>query len=129
MNLRGWVTNSIELQENFVDERIPDADVKVLGLLWDSITDVLRISVQMVKFEADLTRLTKYIVCGLAARLFDPLGFIEPFIISAKTMMQELWAMKIAWDDVIPSPQHILWLRWMKENKRYCQLRNQTRTL
>ena len=115
MNLRGWVTNSIELQQNFVDERIPDADVKVLGLLWDSTTDVLRISVQMVKFEADLTRLTKRIVCGLAARLFDPLGFIEPFIVRAKIMMQELWAMKIAWDDVIPSPQHTLWLRWMRE--------------
>ncbi|XP_004206756.1 uncharacterized protein LOC101236135 [Hydra vulgaris] len=36
------------------------------------------------------------------ATLFDILGFLVPYIIRIKTIMQELWINRIEWDDAIP---------------------------
>ena len=33
--------------------------------------------------------------------LFDPLGFIAPFTIRAKVLLQEMWTSGIDWDDSI----------------------------
>jgi len=35
------------------------------------------------------------------ATVFDPLGFVGPFVINAKILLQELWARGYDWDDVI----------------------------
>lgn len=34
--------------------------------------------------------------------LFDPLGFISPYIICVKVILQELWTYRLDWDDPIP---------------------------
>nr|XP_047143003.1 uncharacterized protein LOC100203511 [Hydra vulgaris] len=36
------------------------------------------------------------------ATLFDPLGFLAPYIIRIKIIMQELWIDGIEWDDAVP---------------------------
>ena len=51
----------------------------------------------------------------VAARLFDPLGILEPFTVRAKVMMQEPWIMKIVCDDEIPDPQNELGLQRFKK--------------
>ncbi|KRZ02668.1 hypothetical protein T4B_12184 [Trichinella pseudospiralis] len=47
--------------------------------------------------------------------IFDPLGYLSPFFIKAKRMLQVLWCKGIDWD--IPLPQNMLknWRDWIAE--------------
>ena len=43
-------------------------------------------------------------VLSVVSSLFDPLGFLSPFVFSAKILLQELWRDKLPWDQEIPEP-------------------------
>ncbi|XP_068140066.1 uncharacterized protein [Drosophila tropicalis] len=45
----------------------------------------------------------------LIAKLFDPAGWLAPFVIQAKVFMQELWLQELGWDDQLPSELHHRW--------------------
>ena len=38
----------------------------------------------------------------MSARLFDPLGLLGPLVVRSKIVLQDLWALKIDWDENIP---------------------------
>jgi len=69
--------------------------VHSLGLSWRLNTDTFEFSVNPTSIET----LTKRRVLSSIAKLFDPLRLISPVIISAKILMQELWTLKLGWDD------------------------------
>ena len=46
---------------------------------------------------------TKRNVLRKIATLFDPLGFLSPFTITAKIFMQEMWIIGVDWDNPLPS--------------------------
>ena len=46
--------------------------------------------------------LQKEVFLQRIAMLVDPLGFLAPFIIRAKILMQEIWIVGVGWDDPLP---------------------------
>jgi len=48
------------------------------------------------------------------SRLFDPLGFSAPFVITAIIQYQELWRRGSKWDDPLPADIQIQWSNWVK---------------
>ena len=46
--------------------------------------------------------LTKRKFLSKISTLFDPLGFITPFVVRAKILMQEVWISGIDWYDQLP---------------------------
>ena len=42
---------------------------------------------------------TKRDILKVISSIFDPLGFLSPFIITAKIILQEIWKNNIKWDD------------------------------
>ena len=54
---------------------------------------------------------------SIVSSVFDPLGFIAPFIFKAKHLLQELCRDKLEWDASIPEQREKEWLTWLKELK------------
>lgn len=48
---------------------------------------------------------TKRLIASEVAKLFDPLGLLEPATITAKLFLQKLWLLKLGWDDPLPDDE------------------------
>lgn len=62
-----------------------------------------------------LTRVTKRAIVSEISRLFDPLGLVGPVIVKAKIFIQQLWKLKLSWDESLPSEHHTAWKRYRAE--------------
>ena len=47
--------------------------------------------------------------------IFDPLGFIAPFSMKAKLLLQTLCREKVTWDADIEEPERAQWDRWIAD--------------
>jgi hypothetical protein len=52
---------------------------------------------------------TKRKLSLVSASVFDPLGLISPFLVRSKVIIQEVWKLKIDWDEVIPEAICLPW--------------------
>ena len=83
---------------------------RALGVYWDAQSDTFKFqAVQAGKPS------TKHGVLSVVSSVFDPLGFLSPFVFSAKILLQDLWRDKIPWDQEITEPYLSQWQRWMEE--------------
>lgn len=48
----------------------------------------------------------------------DPLGFLAPFVLNAKCILQELCKMQLGWDDRFPDDLVIQWNHWYQDFKK-----------
>ncbi|XP_071573946.1 uncharacterized protein [Temnothorax nylanderi] len=106
-HLRKWASNNPLLLEDInpkdhglASSKPLDSDerLKILGIKWHPHTDVFQFDVTLAESLPD----TKRSILSTIARLFDPLGWMAPVVITAKIMMQQLWLLRCKWDDVIP---------------------------
>ncbi|KAK0146795.1 hypothetical protein N1851_013915 [Merluccius polli] len=83
---------------------------RALGVQWCIEADEFQFRV-VVK-ENPLTRRR---VLSTVASVYDPLGFVAPFILVGKQILQELCRDKVSWDEDLPD--HILpkWESWLRD--------------
>lgn len=119
MNLRQWTSSDDTINKMASqDGASAEAVTKVLGLVWNSNTDTLSLSLDKLIQEIQaLQSITKRSVLSLSSKLFDPLGFVEPVSAKGKIMMQELWKMKMPRDTELPQNYREKWLKWPSEIK------------
>nr|XP_033338067.1 uncharacterized protein LOC117226949 [Megalopta genalis] len=79
--------------------------VKTLGVVWDATGDIIRFTVN----HNVTTRVTKRSILSSVAKIFDPLGLLGPVTILAKLMIQQLWQLKVDWDESLPVGIHTEW--------------------
>ena len=106
---------------------------QVLGVTWDSMTDTITFSAK-INFSAkkkgictgpDLTKeqvprlipatLTRRSVLEQTMRIYDPIGILSPFLLRAKILLRETWALKLGWDDAVPTGLRSRWITLFKE--------------
>ncbi|KAI5636523.1 pao retrotransposon peptidase domain-containing protein [Phthorimaea operculella] len=119
-DLRKWCSNSPEFLDRLPDSTKnidsatvsldEDGSVKILGLAWNPHKDVFSYSVRPLN-----DQVTKRVILSETARIFDPLGFLCPVIISAKILFQELWLAGVDWDAEVPDAIRQKWLCLAKE--------------
>ena len=95
MVLAKWESN----KSMVVDKADTTEFVKVLGLQWHAKEDCFIF--EGLELDSSL-RVTKRLVLSLIARLFDPLGLLNPFTIGLKCLFQDLWRSGQTWDQEVP---------------------------
>lgn len=111
--LQKWKSNCVEIltdvqlssEEAAATVEIEPTFQKILGLIWQPVSDTFHFTVQP---PID-TQITKRIILSEIARLYDPLGLISPVLIRAKIILQELWLHKISWDESLSPELHHRW--------------------
>ena len=57
--------------------------------------------------------MTKRGILKVISSVFDPLGFVTPFVLKGKIIIQELWRRKYEWDDIVAEDIQSVWNSWM----------------
>ena len=83
---------------------------RTLGIKWDIKNDKFVFSA----VEAGQPY-TKRGILKTVSSIFDPLGFLSPFTMRAKCILQDLWRLKVDWDAEIDSDIKRKWNNWLKE--------------
>ena len=106
--LRKWTSNSPELikrlpetlRETKDDITFQDEEykIKALGIVWRPNPDSFVFTVKL----ADKPPITKRGVLSEITSLFDPLGCFSPVLVKFKCFIQDLWKLKLGWDQSLP---------------------------
>lgn len=83
---------------------------KVLGVEWDPCEDVF--SFQGIDIPSDVM-VTKRVILSFIARLFDPIGFLTPFVMLVKILFQKTWRLGLDWDEDVPEDIRDSFLKWL----------------
>ncbi|KAL0176346.1 hypothetical protein M9458_028676, partial [Cirrhinus mrigala] len=120
--LSKWVSNSCEvlatIPENHRATLVKQLDLdrdkplleRALGIQWNIQNDTFTFKVA-IKNKA----LTRRAVLSVVSSIYDPLGFLAPFILKAKQILQKLCLEKCGWDEDIPEELSKPWQRWITE--------------
>ncbi|XP_039763940.1 uncharacterized protein LOC120636501 [Pararge aegeria] len=84
---------------------------KTLGIGWLNDSDEFYFNTE---FESDCNQtITKRKILSYASQIFDPIGILSPFILTAKMLLQQLWLLKLEWDDTVPNDIARQWNRFL----------------
>lgn len=114
--LAKWASNhSIQVSNTDSSEEVTleieeQSAVKILGMRWEPQEDLFKYHLDVDSFAS--LKPTKRNMLSIASRLFDPLGLLCPIITKAKILLQELWRLKIDWDEAIPLSLYTAWHRF-----------------
>ena len=118
--LRSWATNCSDLQGTFQEDGRAATHTseyeKLLGYKYHTSNDTIELSEICTE---PMEKVTKRTVLSCLAGIFDPLGIFLPVTVQGKIFMQEIWAEKYEWDDVL-SPE--MCKKWHKIHKDLCNL-------
>ncbi|XP_072174663.1 uncharacterized protein [Diadema setosum] len=81
-----------------------------LGILWDVETDCFGSKVHLHEKPA-----TRRGILSIASSLYNPLGFIAPFVLPAKILLQKLCRVGLGWDEPIGAEDEKEWRRRMED--------------
>eukprot|EP00117_Sycon_ciliatum_P021255 scpid12026/ scgid6192/ len=102
MDLRKWRMSTDEAAE----------ESKVLGCTW-TVTDELCFPVG----KTDDVKLpwTKRTLLKAVASIYDPLGFVSPYSLQGKILMQELWKLASGWDQPLSAESASIAIKWWQD--------------
>lgn len=118
--LTKWISNDrnvlatvpvSERAASVVDLDLEDLPVeRTLGVQWDMETDDFKFRI-MDEGKAP----TRRGILSVVSSMYDPLGFVAPVILPAKSLLQSLCKQQYGWDEVISNADCIVWQGWIKE--------------
>ena len=85
---------------------------RALGTIWDVNDDKIKFKVKIA--EKPVTRRG---VLSIVSAIFDPLGFVSPVTLKAKTIIQRTFREKLGWDDPLPYEMRNEWQNWLETLK------------
>ncbi|XP_043485240.1 uncharacterized protein LOC122513072 [Leptopilina heterotoma] len=118
VTLSKWAANDNALLPDNSNEKIKsdkafdfENSVSTLGLRWNQTSDDFHFEITPIL----LSNPTKRMVASEIAKLFDPLGWLSPFLLTAKILLQDCWLAGINWDATLPETLQIKWSDFQKQ--------------
>lgn len=105
---RAAVVKELELDRDSLKE--PHPVERAFGIHWELKKDIFTFKVALKNRPA-----TKRAIFSTASSVYDPVGFLAPFVLKAKQILQELCKSKCRWDQIIPDEFSKSWQRWCHE--------------
>ena len=101
-----------ERAPSVVDLDLEDLHVeRTLGVRWDMEMDVFKF---WIKDQGKAP--TRRGILSVIGSMYDPLGFVVPVILPAKSLLQSLCILgKYGWDEEISEEDSAVWHGWLKE--------------
>lgn len=128
--IRNWISNKQEVLTNMPQETLSDKAIKIksacdelpertLGLLWYPASDSFGFDLSLKRVPTDILKLqrkpTKRELLRIFMSIFDVFGFLAPFTVKAKIMLQNTWKCNINWDDEISDNENKTFQDWILE--------------
>lgn len=121
LRLHKFVCNSERVMSTIPEEEcatVKDLDLslslprieRALGVEWCVTSDTFKFRVQV-----KLNPLTRRGVLSTVASIYDPLGFIAPFVLLGKQILQQMCKDKVGWDHELPEHLKPQWESWIKD--------------
>lgn len=106
--LAKWRSNCSKLADTRLNAKnvSEPTNTSVLGVVWDFTADEFQFRVRV---EEMMGPLTKRKITSMAARVFDPQGYVSPVTIRAKLFIQKLWQLNKNWDEPLSEPLQGEW--------------------
>lgn len=125
--LRKWASNDPSIISDVATEdlekeiHVGDHDIiKTLGVAWSPQNDSFRFLVD--DRNSSRTTMTKRQLASEVLRLYDPLGIMQPIIITAKILLQGMWKTRLKWEDHIPDETLHEWQQLKKTLPKLAEL-------
>ena len=119
-----WESNVPELRSDKrvkSNNTVPSATVnfdageneKVLGLQWDTNKDIFSFNFRLDRVTKNIIQIggapTKRQMLRVIMSIYDPLGFLNPFTIRSKILLQNVWRRGTGWDEKLCDEGHSDW--------------------
>lgn len=137
-NIVNWNTNCAPVLDGLPKESLGTAAVKfrmnqegeserTLGLLWYPTDDSLGFDISFKRIPERLVngtqKPTKREMLRIIMSIFDVYGFLSPFTIKGKIMLQDTWRSDLNWDDLITNELSEKWVKWLEQLRDLSTLR------
>ncbi|KAK7909879.1 hypothetical protein WMY93_014563 [Mugilogobius chulae] len=83
---------------------------KALGLSWCAESDTFIFQLSMKPKPH-----TRRGVLSTVSSVYDPLGFLAPYTLLPKLLLQEMCRQRLSWDDPIPKSMSQCWTTWLQD--------------
>ncbi|KAL0882321.1 hypothetical protein ABMA27_000834 [Loxostege sticticalis] len=136
--IRNWTSNSAEVLDSIPKEALGSVAVRfkideqlqgerILGLIWYPKEDELGFDVSLKRIPESVIqgkqKPTKRLMLRVIMSVFDVLGFLSPFTIQGRIMLQDTWRLNVGWDDLVPEDIYKKWCQWIDTLKVINQIR------
>ena len=121
--LTKWLSNSATVLASIPEEeRAPSTKAldfetpyieRALGVQWNVSSDTFGFTITIKDRPA-----TRRGILSIVSSIYDPLGFVAPFTLPAKMLLQDLCRQSLGWDDIIPEPDVQRWQCWLQDLPR-----------
>ncbi|XP_070075760.1 uncharacterized protein [Drosophila takahashii] len=127
--LRKWTSNHKGVLKDIPNEHLlhseflnidAESTAKTLGIRWRATTDEFYFVPPEISVKSSYT---KREVLSQITKLFDPAGWLAPFIVRAKIFMQEIWLQELGWDDNLPDEMSHRWQVFLQSYSDLDQIR------
>ena len=91
---------------------------RALGVRWDVETDTFGFKISL-----NDKPISRGGILSIVSSVYDPLGFIAPFVLPAKRLLQDLCRKSLGWDDLVSNEDLACWQNWLNDLSKLESLR------